>query len=168
MHEQIERTIVSSGLDWTFLQPGMFARNCLGWWAPLICSGNAVRWPYLQVPTAPIDECDIAAVSKIPMRGRALRGRRCSHRAQTLTQADQLAIIGRVLGRYIEVEEITPERAGKELLSTFPAAIIDMLLAAWAAAEGKPAFVSQTFYDVMGIPPRSFSDWVFDHAQEFV
>lgn len=169
LHANIERTIVSSGLDWTFLQPGMFARNCLGWWAPSIRSGNVVRWPYLQVPTAPIDERDIAAIAvKALCDGTHSGAEYVLTGPQSLTQADQLAIIGRVLGRHIEVEEIIPERARKELLGTFPAAVIDMLLAAWAAAEGKPAFVSQTFYDVMGIPPRCFSDWVVDHAQEFV
>src|SRR5262249_36117884 len=36
MVEQIERLIVESGRDWTFLRPGMFAANALGWWAPQI------------------------------------------------------------------------------------------------------------------------------------
>jgi hypothetical protein len=39
------------------------ASNALGWWAPQILAGDLVRWPYLLVPTAPIDERDIAAVS---------------------------------------------------------------------------------------------------------
>ena len=43
--EQIERLIESSGLQWTFLRPGMFAGNALGWWAPQIRAGDVVRWP---------------------------------------------------------------------------------------------------------------------------
>ena len=50
--EQIERRIETSGLDWTFLRPGMFAANALRWWAPQIRAGDVVRWPYLSVPTA--------------------------------------------------------------------------------------------------------------------
>ena len=169
MHEQIERTIVSSGLDWTFLQPGMFARNCLGWWAPSIRSGKVVRWPYLQVPTAPIDERDIAAVAVKALCEDGHSGAEYVLTGpQSLTQAEQLAIIGRVIGRNLEVEEIAPEQARTELLSIFPAAVADMLIAAWAAAADRPAFVSQTLYDVMGTPPRSFTDWVVDHSQEFV
>jgi uncharacterized protein YbjT (DUF2867 family) len=61
--ELIEQLIESSGLEWTFLRPGMFALNALGWWAPQIRAGDVVRWPYLEVPTAPIDERDIAAVA---------------------------------------------------------------------------------------------------------
>src|SRR5215813_5772513 len=33
MVEQIEQRIESSGLEWTFLRPGMFAANALGWWS---------------------------------------------------------------------------------------------------------------------------------------
>jgi len=61
--EQIERLIEISGLAWTFLRPGMFAGNALRWWAPQICVGDLVRWPYLAACTAPIDERDIAAVA---------------------------------------------------------------------------------------------------------
>lgn len=61
--EQIERLIEASGLQWTFLRPGMFAANALLWWAPQIRVGDVVRWPYLAVPTAPIDPRDIAAVA---------------------------------------------------------------------------------------------------------
>jgi uncharacterized protein YbjT (DUF2867 family) len=60
--EQIERLIETSGLEWTFLRPGMFASNALFWWAPPIRAGDVVRWPHLAAPTAPIDERDIAAV----------------------------------------------------------------------------------------------------------
>jgi len=31
---QIEMMIESSGRQWTFLRPGMFAANALSWWAP--------------------------------------------------------------------------------------------------------------------------------------
>jgi len=61
--EQIEKMIEDSGLDWVFLRPGMLASNSLLWWAKQICAGDVVRWPCLSVPTAPIDERDIAAVA---------------------------------------------------------------------------------------------------------
>ncbi|MGI8960726.1 MAG: SDR family oxidoreductase [Bryobacteraceae bacterium] len=61
--EKIERLIETSGLQWTFLRPAMFAANALRFWAPQIRAGDVVRWPYLTVPTAPIDERDIAAVA---------------------------------------------------------------------------------------------------------
>src|SRR5215467_2611278 len=60
---KIERIIETSGVQWTFLRPGMFAANALNWWAPQIRAGDTVRWPYLSTPTAPIHERDIAAVA---------------------------------------------------------------------------------------------------------
>jgi uncharacterized protein YbjT (DUF2867 family) len=51
---QMERLIEASGLQWTFLRPGMFAGNSRLWWAPQIRAGDLVRWPYLAVPAAPI------------------------------------------------------------------------------------------------------------------
>ena len=57
--EEIERLIENSGLDWTFLRPGMFAANARRWWRPQIRAGAPVRWPYVFAPTAPIHERDI-------------------------------------------------------------------------------------------------------------
>src|SRR5262249_11403683 len=65
---QIEQMIERSGLEWTFLRPGMFAANALEWWGKQICAGDVVRWPYLDVPTAPIDERDIATVAVRALR----------------------------------------------------------------------------------------------------
>jgi uncharacterized protein YbjT (DUF2867 family) len=52
MGEQIEGLIETSGVQWTFLRPGMFAANARSWWAPQIRSGDVVRWPHPAVPTA--------------------------------------------------------------------------------------------------------------------
>ena len=46
--ELLERLIETSGVEWTFLRPGMFALNALGWWAPQIRAGDVVRWPCLR------------------------------------------------------------------------------------------------------------------------
>jgi uncharacterized protein YbjT (DUF2867 family) len=43
LHAQIERMIETSGLDWTFLRPGIFAANSETWWAPKIRAGGVVR-----------------------------------------------------------------------------------------------------------------------------
>ncbi len=168
LNEQIERRIEASGLSWTFLRPGMFSANSLTWWAPQIRSGDIVRWPYLSVPTAPIDERDIArvAVRALCEDGHAgaeyvLTG------PQSLTHFEQLSIIGRVLGRSLWLEEISPEEARRELLAIMPAPVINILLDAWGAAVGLPAFVTSTVADLSGAPARTFSDWVKDHATDF-
>ena len=166
--EQIERLIEMSGLHWTFLRPGMFARNALHWWAPQIRSGDVVRWPYLAVPTAPIDERDIAAVA---VRALCEDGHSGAEYVltgpQSLSQAEQISTIGRVLGRSLRVEEISPEDAPSELATTMPAPIVNILLNAWAAAIGQPAFVTSTVAEITGTSARTFRNWATDHAAKF-
>ena len=65
--ERIERLIETSGLEWTFLRAGMFAGNARHFWGPQIRAGNLVRWQYRNVPTAPTDERDLAAVAVLAL-----------------------------------------------------------------------------------------------------
>ena len=166
--EQIERLIETSGLQWTFLRPGMLASNALGWWAPRIRAGVVVRWPHLAVPTAPIDERDIAAVA---VRALCEDGHAAAEYVLTgpesLSQFEQIATIARVIGRPLSIEEITPGEWLGELPGFAPPFVANMLLDAWAAAAGQPAFVSSTVLEITGTPPRSFRDWVADNAAEF-
>jgi uncharacterized protein YbjT (DUF2867 family) len=166
--EQIERQIEASGRQWAFLRPGMFAANSLNWWAPQIRSGDVVRWPYLDVPTAPIDERDIAAVAV-----RALtedghdRAEYVITGPQSLAQREQISIIAGVLGRSLRIEELSPEQARRDGLPSVPAPAVNMLLNAWAAAAGRPAYVTSTVGQVTGTRAREFRRWVIDHAAAF-
>src|SRR5689334_2252626 len=63
MFEQIEQLIKTSGMDWTFVRPGMLAVNAVGWWAPQIHAGDVVHWPYADLATAPVHESDVAAIA---------------------------------------------------------------------------------------------------------
>lgn len=168
LFEQIERLIVTSGLHWTFLRPGMFAANALSWWAPQIRAGDVVRWPYLAAPTAPIDERDIAAVA---VRALCEDGHAVAEYVltgpQSSTQFEQVSTIARVIGRSLRIEEISPEEARRELLRIGPLVAVNMLLDAWAAAIGQPAHVTSTVADITGTPARDFDDWVTDHSAEF-
>jgi uncharacterized protein YbjT (DUF2867 family) len=168
MFEHIERTIETSGVPWTFLRPGMFAANALLWWAPQIRAGNVVRWPYLAVPTAPIDERDIAAVAVRALREDGHAGAEYVLTGpQSLTHSEQISTIAGVLGRDLRVEEITPDQARRELLTLGPLAAVNMLLDAWSAALGHPAHMTSTFTEITGAPAKSFRTWVTDNADSF-
>jgi uncharacterized protein YbjT (DUF2867 family) len=151
MFEQIERLIETSGVQWTFLRPGMFAANALSWWAPQICAGDAVRWPYLGVPTAPIDERDIAAVAVCALCEDGHAGAEYVLTGpQSLSQFEQVSTIGRVIGRSLRIEEISPDEARRELLRIGPLPAVNMLLQAWAAAIGQSAHITSTFAEITG------------------
>jgi uncharacterized protein YbjT (DUF2867 family) len=168
LHEDNERLIQTSGVEWTVIRPGMLASNALAWWAPQIRGGDVVRWPYLEAPTAPIDERDIAsvAVRALLESGHAgadyvLTG------PESLTQREQVTTIGRAIGRSLRTEEMSPEEARGEWAATWPAPVVEMLLTSWAAAIGQPAYVTHTVGEVTGTAARRFADWARDHADAF-
>jgi uncharacterized protein YbjT (DUF2867 family) len=168
-HAEIERLIETSGLQWTFLRPGMFAANALLWWASQIRSGaDIIRWPYIAVPTAPIHERDIAAVAVRALCEEGHAGAEYLLTGpQPLNQSEQVSTIGAVIGRPLRVEEISPDEARHELSSIFTPFVINMLLQAWAGGMGQPAFITSTVAEITGSPARTFFDWATDHAAEF-
>jgi uncharacterized protein YbjT (DUF2867 family) len=167
--ERIERLIETSGLEWTFLRAGMFAGNARHFWGSQIRTGDLVRWPYLDAPTAPADERDLAAVAVRTLCEEGHAGTEYVVTGpQSLTQAEQLQTIGRAIRRSLRVEEISPDEARSELLPVLGSpTFVNMLLNAWAAAIGQPAFVTSTFAEVTGAPPRTFLEWATDYAVEF-
>ena len=160
LHAEIERLIETSGRQWTFLRPGMFASNALLWWAPQIRAGDVVRWPHLAAPTAPIDEHDIAAAAVRALSEDGHGGAEYVLTGpQSLSQFEQISTIGGVIGRSLRIEEMSPEDARDELLPFIP----KMLLDAWAAAIGQPAHVTSTVAEITGVPARTFREWASDH-----
>ncbi|MGA2428960.1 MAG: NAD(P)H-binding protein [Candidatus Acidiferrum sp.] len=168
MFEQIERLIETSGLQWTFLRPGMFAANALRWWAPQIRAGDVVRWPHLAAPTAPIDERDIAAVAVRALREDGHAGKDYVLTGpQSLSQFEHVSAIGQVIGRSLRIEQISPDEARRELLPIASAIGVNMLLDAWASSIGQPAHVTSTVAEITGAPAKTFLDWATDNAAEF-
>jgi uncharacterized protein YbjT (DUF2867 family) len=87
---------------------------------------------------------------------------------ESLSQAEQVKIIGAAIGRRIQFEELSPEDFRRETAGSWPSPVVDMLLAAWGATLGVPALVTSTVSDVAGSPPRSFRQWAVDHAAQFL
>ncbi len=169
LHAEIERLIAVAGLASTIIRPGMFALNTLHWWAAQIRNGGVVRWPYGAAETAPIDERDIAAVAvRALSEDRHAGGDYVLTGPESLSQAGQVRIIGGAIRSRIRFEELSPEDFRRETAGIWPAPVVDMLLAAWKAALGQPAFVTSTVSDVVGSPARTFRQWAADHAAAFV
>jgi uncharacterized protein YbjT (DUF2867 family) len=169
VHEAIDQLVERSGRRWTILRPHVFALNCLHWWAPQIREGNVVRWFHAAAATAPVHERDLAAVAVRALCDEGHDGTEYVLTGpQSLTQREQVRIIGDAIGRPLRFEELPPEMARRELLTMMPPAVADMLLTAYAAAVDRPAFVTSTVADITGSPALSFHDWAADHAADFV
>jgi uncharacterized protein YbjT (DUF2867 family) len=168
LHADLERLIVESGLASTVIRPGMFASNSLHWWSVPIKDGEVVRWPYADAENAPIDERDVAAVvARVLDDDGHAGGDYVLTGPESLSQADQVRIIGNVMGRRIQFQELSPDEFRRETAETWPRPVVDMLLAAWEATMGRPAFMTSTVLDVLGSPPRTFAQWATHHAGAF-
>jgi uncharacterized protein YbjT (DUF2867 family) len=165
--ETVERNIEASGLEWTHLRPGMFALDARNFWGPQLRVGNRVRWPYLDAPTAPIHERDIAAVGvRALVEDGHVGNEYVLTGPQSLTQREQIATLGEVLGRALDIQELSPAETRREW-ANWPPVVVEMLLNAWAAALGRPAWVTSTVEELTGAPARTFRDWVAGNRTYF-
>jgi uncharacterized protein YbjT (DUF2867 family) len=168
LHAEVERLLAAATLDVVVLRPGMFASNALHWWAPQIRNGDVVRWPYGAAETAPVDERDIAAVAtRVLLDGRHAGGDYVLTGPESLSQAAQVRAIGDAIGRPLRFEELLPDEFRRETAGTWPDRVAEMLLGAWQATLGRPAFVTSAVQEIVGSPPRTFSQWAADNAASF-
>ncbi len=78
-----------------------------------------------------------------------------------------MSIIADVVGRHADFEELSPDQFRQETENIWPRPVVEMLLAAWGATIGHPAYITTTVADVLGSAPRSFRQWVVDNASAF-
>jgi uncharacterized protein YbjT (DUF2867 family) len=169
LYAEIERLIADAGLEWTIIRPGIFASNALLWWAAAIRGDGVVRWPYGAAETAPVDDRDVAAVAARTLsQAGHVGGDYVLTGPESLSQAEQVSIIGDVLGRPITFEELSPDEFRSETEGSWPPPVVDMLLTAWGATMGTPAFITSTVFDILGSAPRSFRQWVAENAAAFM
>lgn len=166
--QQVEELIERSGLEWTFLRPHVFAANALGW-AEQIRTEGIVRAPYGAAVMSPVHERDIAAVAVRALIGDGHAGAIYELSGpETLTQAEQVHIIGEVIGRPASWAETSPETARQQILARgWPPAAVDGILQAQAEMVTEPARVTSTLQEVTAAPARPFRTWVTDHASAF-
>ncbi|MFJ6903299.1 SDR family oxidoreductase [Streptomyces griseoluteus] len=168
LHADIERLIASTGLESTIIRPGMLASNSLAWWAPAIRTDEVVRWPYGAAETAPVDDRDVAAVAALTLHRDGYAGADYVLTGpESLTQAAQVEVIGNALDRRLGFEEMTPDEFRTLTEGTAPSSVVDMLLAAWRAAVGQPAYLTTAVADILGTAPGTFRQWATDHATAF-
>ncbi|GAB7182967.1 NAD(P)H-binding protein [Kitasatospora sp. Ki12] len=166
-HQEIERLIRNSGLEWTFVRAIDFAGNLLAW-AGQVREG-VVRWPYGRARRSLVHERDIAdvAVRALTEDGHA-GARYVVTGPESLAHADLAAIIGEELAVDLRWEELAPETAREQLTAAWGnAAFVDSRLRAWESFTHEPERVTDTVERVLGRPPRDVRSWVRDHAADF-
>ncbi|MGI5480676.1 NAD(P)H-binding protein [Streptomyces lavendofoliae] len=163
-----EEAVRASGLPWTILRPSGFMSNTFQWTAQL-AAGDVVRAAFPTVAVAMIDPYDIAAVAAHVLldpdhhgRAHALSG------PEPLLPADRVRVLGEVLGRRLRFEGLTDEEAREEMeAGGTPAAYVDAFFRYYADGTLDDSRVRPTVAELLGRPPRTFTQWARAHAHAF-
>ena len=156
-------TLLAAAGPHTFLRASGFAANTLAW-APQLQQSDTLRWIFPAARRALVHEADLAAVAVRALLSGEHRGRAYHLTGpDQLTQAEMLAVLGRVLGRTLRFEEVPPAEA----TSLFPAPLAESIVAgqAWLVDHPEPA--TAEIARLTGRPARTYADWVADHAAAF-
>ncbi|MER5729432.1 NAD(P)H-binding protein [Streptomyces sp. NPDC002138] len=166
-HLAVEEALLAAPLRTTLLRPGSFASNA-GQWAWSIRSGEPVRLPYPGAHSDPVHEADLAEAAFAVLTDPGLGGRAYTLTGpRSLTFAEQLEVLSRVLDRPVAFETLTPQAWKDSVAAYVPGPYADALLAYWAAGVGVPVEITGSVELLTGHPARSFADWAEDHAAEF-
>jgi uncharacterized protein YbjT (DUF2867 family) len=138
-------------------------------WADQIRAGDTVRWPFGGAARALIDERDIAAVAVRALTEDGHAGARyVLSGPEVLTQAEQLAAIGRAIGRELGWQELARQAAQEALAAAWgDAAFAQSALDTWEWFVDHPETVTSAVQDLTGVPARSFAQWAADNAASF-
>ncbi|MEI8412503.1 MULTISPECIES: NAD(P)H-binding protein [unclassified Kribbella] len=168
-NKEVEDAVTGSGLPWAAVRPSTFAVNAIGMFGAQVRAGDVVRGPYANFAEAPIHEADLAAVIAYALLHDDLDGRRIPVTGpESLTHEEQVAVIGKVLGRPLHFLEVPPEAAAGGMIARgIPEAFVTALMARYARGAGRPAETTDEVEQILGRPARTFADWVSDHAYAF-
>jgi uncharacterized protein YbjT (DUF2867 family) len=162
-----EAAVRESGMAWTILRPSGFMSNALRW-VPQLRSSDAVRAPFASVPIAAIDPEDIAAVAAQALSGGAHEGRIYRLTGpEALLPAEQLRVLGDVLGRTLRLEVQSDEDARVEMSRAMRPEYVQGFFRWFRDGTYDDARVLPTVEDLTGRRPGTFRRWAVTHAAAF-
>ncbi|POX57239.1 nucleoside-diphosphate sugar epimerase [Streptomyces sp. Ru71] len=162
-----ERAVRDSGMSWTLLRPRAFMSNALRW-LPQLRAGDEVRVPFPDVPAACVDPRDIAAVAAEALTGEGHEG--CVYELtgpQSLLPADQVAVLGTVLGRPLRCVGLSDEEARAEMEAGMPAEYVEAFFRFYRGGDLDESQVLDDLVKVTGRPARTFAQWATDNRHRF-
>ncbi|MBL7497590.1 NmrA family NAD(P)-binding protein [Frankia sp. CNm7] len=167
VEELIREATAATGGTWTFLRASGFATNTLGWAEQLATTG-AVSWVYGKAARSLIHERDIADVAVATLLDdRHAGARHVLTGPESITQLDQVRILGEAAGVPARWEEIPTEAAREQMSAFAPPAFVDDALRYWATLVHEPEPVTDDVERITGHRARTFRTWATDHADAF-
>lgn len=170
-HYEREELIRASGLDWTFLRPGMFMSNSIDWWAESIKGQNSVFFPGgKKGKVAPVDPRDVAKIAAVALTQPGHSGQAYELTGSELFTIGEMAqVISKVLGKPIQYVDIPPIAAKLFMLkSGMDKELVNSLMEMLASLrKNEGAIVTNTVQQVTGNVPRTFEAWCREHVEAF-
>jgi (4-alkanoyl-5-oxo-2,5-dihydrofuran-3-yl)methyl phosphate reductase len=169
LHRDRETAVRESGLAWTFLRPGMFMANSLGWAATIRAQGQVFS-PTGNGRTAPISPSDIAAVAAEALTGAGHEGKAYELTGPELLSApDQVAILSRVLGKPIVCVDIPVEVSVERMQKMgAPAFLVEGLAEFWRSIKAGTAEIkNDEVRRLLGRPAQTSEAWAKAHKAAF-
>lgn len=170
LHREIEQLVEDSGIAWTFLRPGGFMSNTLQW-AATIKSQSKVFNPTGEGKTAPISPHDIAVVAAVALISSGHEGKAYDLTgAELLSVRDQVEILSKVIGKFIECVDIPIEVAAKSAIANgLPEILVESLAEIWKRIRaGGGAFQTDEVERLTGRPAQTFETWCHEHRSAFL
>jgi uncharacterized protein YbjT (DUF2867 family) len=168
-HDAGERVLRESGLDWTFVRPGAFMSNALGWRDTIRSQGKVfTHFGDGRLPV--IHPRDIAAVAVRALTTPGHAGQAYPLTGpEALTTSEQVAILASAIGRPLEHVPVDDEQARAAMQAAgMPAYLVEALLPFGAIVRsGRAAEVLSTVEQVTGRPALTFAAWARENAPAF-
>ena len=163
-----EATVTGSGVTWALLRPGRFFANAAHR-ARSVWAGDPVPVGFAHRVAAGIDPADVAAVAAAALVDPASSAGTAPRLTgpEPLTPLDELATLGKVLGRPVRARELTPEEVRRGMVAGGQApGVVDAIIV--RSVEGdEGAEPSPDVAGLLGRPARRFEDWAREHAGLF-
>ncbi len=171
-HYEREELIRASGLDCTFLRPGMFMSNSIEWWAETIKTQGSVFFPGgKKGKVAPVDPRDVAKAAALALTRPGHNGQAYELTGPELfTMGEMVEVISRVLGKPIQYRDIPPIAAKLFMLKTgmdktLVNALMEMLT---MLRRNEGAILTDTVQHLTGDQPGTFEAWCREHMEAFL
>jgi uncharacterized protein YbjT (DUF2867 family) len=164
---RIERAIEAAGFDWTFLRPGQFMTNTLGW-APSIKAEGVVRAPYAGAVQTPIDLGDIAAVASVVLLSERFNGEKIAMSGpEGLTPPEEVEWIAEAIGQEVRFEEQTPQEYLDSLAPAIGLETAQWLLDGFRMMAEYPMKPEPAVAELTGRPAVTYREWAVANADVF-
>ena len=164
----VEAAVRAAGFDWTFLRPGAFMNNTLGW-AGMVQAAGEVQSAYGEATQAAIDLGDIAAVAAHVLTTQGHLGQTyVLSGPEAISQRDQAAAIGVALGKTIAFRELTrAEQRSQWVTYGIPEDAVDWILDGFEETVRHPQVPTGVFEELLGRPGTTYAQWAVANAAAF-